>query len=98
MQLDTGNALLIGGGLCVLCVVGVGLFFGLQVFVSIFEIAGTLFETITGFISGGPTLWCGCIVVLLVLGSCAVVVALTATALQGCGTADATNLCTLFGR
>jgi hypothetical protein len=98
MQPDIGTVLTLGAGLCLLALVGVVLFFGLQIFATFFSAIGSLFDVVTGFVSGGPGLWCGCAVLLAVLGACAVFTSFTVTALQACGTPQATNLCSLFGR
>jgi hypothetical protein len=96
--LGNANPLLIGLGLCALCIVGVILLFSLQLLSSVFDIIGTVFELLFGAIGGEPTSCCGCITVI---GGCALVGGLIAVAnslLSTCGTPQATNWCNLLGR
>ncbi|MCA0453110.1 MAG: hypothetical protein LCI00_03960 [Chloroflexi bacterium] len=68
---DVGSLLLIGVGCAVLCVVGLLLFFGLQILgTSLHTIVG-LVELVSGIVNGGPLAWCGCITVLFI---CAIVI------------------------
>lgn len=96
--MDLNNPLLLGAGLCLLCVVGGALVFGAQIIASILEVFGTAVGVVGGFISGGPGLWCGCVFVLVLVGIGAVVAGLIVSTLQACGTPAATNFCSLFGR
>lgn len=98
LQIDLRMVFLAVCGLCGLCVIGVVLSFGLQVFGIVFEVLGTLIEFVTGFISGGPVAWCGCIFALLGLGGCALLISFVTSTLSACGTPQATNFCALFGR
>ena len=90
-----GTVLLIGGGLCLL---GVGLIVILHVFGSAFDIIGNLFQFIPDLLGGGPLSWCGCLIGLFVIGGCICTIALSASVLSTCGTAQAVRFCTLFGR
>lgn len=96
--LDPGTVLAVCGGLCLLCLVGNVLLFGLQILGLLFELVGNLFEVLFGFLNAGPVAWCGCIVLIGLLIGCGVLFSLVSTALSACGTPDATNICTLFGR
>jgi hypothetical protein len=84
--------------LCGALVVGaVLLFFGLQVIGSVFGAVGGLLGVFTDVISGGPLLWCGCLVLLAGLAICGVLAFGLFTLLSTCGTPQAVNICTLFG-
>ena len=50
-----------------------------------------------GVISGGPVVWCGCLLVMMVCGGCAFMTLALSTILPNCGTVQAVNLCRLFG-
>ena len=93
----TDNAILIVVGCALLCGVGILLFLGLQLLEFAGAIIGAIigiFELFLGVLGGGPVAWCGCLLVLLVIVSCAGIVFLLATS---CGTENAINLCSVFG-
>ncbi|HEX2905761.1 MAG TPA: hypothetical protein VHO69_02795 [Phototrophicaceae bacterium] len=87
---DPGALVLVGVGLVFLCVVALLLLFGLQV------VGSTLFNLIallTTLVSGGPMMWCGCLVLLLACGLCGGGVLLYAS----CNANPASmNFCLLF--
>ena len=82
----------------VMCVVGVGLFIALHFLGTIFGLLGGFLHLGIDIITGGPVTWCGCLVVLVVIFICGATVLLLGSAFSSCGTAQATNLCTLLGR
>ncbi len=99
MQLDQlfqGSSLpvLLGVGCCLLC--GVGLV--LTVLAPVFDLLGGIVEMVVGLFGVGPVPGCGCVVVVALVASVLVVAALTMSILSTCGTPNATNFCTLFGR
>lgn len=95
MIIDANTALLLGVGLCGLCVVGVVLLIGAQLLGIGFEIIGGILEFVFGVVGGNP---CGCIVIVGMLVVCGGGVYLIATTIAACGTPDATNFCSLIGR
>ncbi|MDZ4764916.1 MAG: hypothetical protein SGI73_10215 [Chloroflexota bacterium] len=95
MNIDGGTALLIGVGLCGLCVVGIVLSIGLQIFGVVFDLIGSVFQLVFGAAGGSP---CGCIVVIGALVVCGGVTWLVIAGLSACGTPAATNFCALIGR
>jgi hypothetical protein len=96
MSIDGASLpLLIGGG-CVLCVVVVVLFFGLQFAGTVVSLISGLVELVSGVFGGNGC--CGCIVLLGGLGVCGGLGYGVWSLLQRCGTPQAINLCSLFGR
>lgn len=96
-QLNGNTAVLLAVGLCALCLVGVLLAFGLQLITGIVAAITHLAALIGHFISGGPAVWCGC---LVAIGGCGVLVLLVwliTSSLATCST-NPTNFCALFGR
>lgn len=65
-NVDIGTLLLLGISCAVLCVVGLLLFFGLQILGTSLHTVVGLVELFGGIINGGPLAWCGCITVLFV--------------------------------
>jgi hypothetical protein len=90
-----GTVLLIGGGLCI---VGIVIIVILNFFGAALGIVGNLFEFVFDLLGGGPLSWCGCLIGLFVIGGCICTIALSASVLTTCGTAQAVRFCTLFGR
>jgi hypothetical protein len=95
-NIDTGTAVLLAVGCVLLCGVGFLLVFGLQ-------IIGTLLGTLTGFIevfihilAGGPVAWCGCGLLVMACGLCAVVTLMIANAIPNCET-NPIMFCRLLG-
>jgi hypothetical protein len=78
-----------------LCVVGMVLFFGMQMITGIFQAGVNLFATVIG---GGPVSWCGCLVVLILLIGCAGVSIWGVSVLTNCGTTQRIILCDWLGR
>ncbi len=89
---------LLGVGCCGLCVVGLIL----SAVAPIFDLIGGLLELIVNLVTGlfgvGPIPGCGCAVLIAVVGGVLLIGAFLAAVLSTCGTTDATNFCTLFGR
>jgi hypothetical protein len=103
MQLDQllqGNNIyvLLGACCCGLCVVGLALsilgpFVNIAVGIvgMILDLASTLFEL-------GPVPGCGCVIVAALVGAVLLAAAIMVSLTSTCGTPQATNFCTLFGR
>jgi hypothetical protein len=97
MTLDANTLLLIGGGACVLCVVGLILSVGLQLLGALFQLFGGIFELIFGIADGIASNPCGCVVLIGALLLCGGILYFVYTSLSACGTPQATNFCSLFG-
>ncbi len=96
-HIDGNTAILLGAGLCVLCLVLPILMSGLHFIGMILDLLTNVVGAVLNILAGGPASWCGC---LLVIGGCGMVVAvvwLIATGLSNCATYP-TNFCALFGR
>ena len=81
-----------------LCLLGVVLFFVLQLLGTTAGIFANLMQLLMQIISGGPVAWCGC---LFVAGSCMICILVViggSSMLSSCGTPNAVNFCALFGR
>ncbi len=48
-------------------------------------------------VTGGPVVWCGCLVLMMACGGCLLFTVILTTTLPQCGTANAVNLCRFFG-
>lgn len=97
-ELQSGNLLVIGLACCALAVIGTALLFGLQLITGLVSAIGALVDVIVGIVGGGPTAWCGCLLAVIGCGACAGGTVFMANLLAACGTPQATNFCTLFGR
>ncbi len=98
MNIDAGSAVLLVVGCAVLCVVGFILLQVLQFLGGILEFLGSFLAIFFDILSGGPVSWCGCLLGLVGLAGCCVVTLLILQSLSTCGTAQASNFCTLFGQ
>ncbi|NWG16626.1 MAG: hypothetical protein HXY41_08325 [Chloroflexi bacterium] len=87
---DVGSLLLISIVLVVLCVAGLLIFFGIQIIGT--TVVGVI-EMVMGVISGGPAVWCGCLVLLAVCGLCAGGALVVATCSSN---PSSMNFCLLF--
>lgn len=96
-NLDPGSILLIIGGGCGLCIVGIILLFVFQLLGGVIGAFGNFVELFTGVLTAGPLESCGCIFLLGGCGVCALLIALAASALGACET-NPTNFCALLGR
>ena len=93
------NLLVFGGLGCVaLCGIGIVLFFGMQAIGAAVGTFAGLFDIFGQILGGGPISWCGCAAVIVGIVACVGVVLLAGSALSTCGTPDAMNICTFFGR
>jgi hypothetical protein len=63
---NLGTPILLVVGCGVLCVIGLLLFFGLQILGTTMHTVAGLFQLVTGILNGGPIAWCGCLAVLFV--------------------------------
>jgi hypothetical protein len=68
-NIDPNTLLLIVGGCGLLCVVGVLLFFGLQIIGTGINAIFNLFGLVLQLINSGPVGWCGCLVILIACGA-----------------------------
>jgi hypothetical protein len=92
------NTLILVAGCCVALLVFGGIIgFVLQIFGFGFSIIANFIEFFFNILSGGPVAWCGCLVGLFACAGCGVLTLMVGSALQQCGTAQAVNLCRLFG-
>lgn len=65
-NVNVGTPVLLAVGCAVLCVIGLLLFFGLQILGTTLNTVTGLFQLVTGILNGGPVAWCGCLAVLFV--------------------------------
>ena len=81
----------------VIIIIGAVLGFVVNFFGSILGVIGSTFGLFTDFLAGGPIVWCGCVVGIVVLALCAIGIFAVGSLLSTCGTPEAINLCRLFG-
>ena len=92
-NVDIGTLLFISIGCVLLCVVGLLLFFGLQLLGTTLHTFVGLAQLFSGIVNGGPVAWCGCAFVLFM---CVIVVSVAVVAVT-CKTNPSTmNFCLLF--
>lgn len=92
------STLLMVLGCACLCVVGFMLVGGLQLVGGLLGTVSSLVEIVFDVLSGGPVSWCGCLVLIFVCVGGVGGAYLITQALATCGTPQAINLCSLFGR
>jgi hypothetical protein len=63
---NLGSPILLAVGCAVLCVVGLLLFFGLQILGTTLHTFLGLFQVAGGILNGGPIAWCGCLAVIFI--------------------------------
>ena len=89
-NIDIGTLLFLSIGAVFLCVIGLLLFFGLQL---LGTTANALFGFFATLVTGGPVVWCGCLVVLFIC----VFIAGGAILITTCNSnPSAMNFCLLF--
>lgn len=93
IDLSTLLVLTVGGVL--LCVVGVVLFFGIQIISSTLGLVINFFDLFGDILGGGPLSWCGCLLGLLICAGCAGVGLLAVTCSSNPGSM---NFCVFFPR
>jgi hypothetical protein len=96
-NIDVGTIILLGG----ICLIGVIILIAINILGGALGIVGDLIGAVTGLIggvTGNPISCCGCLALIGVIVVCGGAVLLISGTLSGCGTDQATNLCTLFGR
>jgi|FLYN01.1.fsa_nt_gi hypothetical protein len=94
-NVDLGTLLVLTVGAVLLCVVGIILFFGLQIISSTLGLVVNFFDLFADIIGGGPVSWCGCFLVMLVCAGCAGIGLLAVN----CSSNPASmNFCVLFAR
>jgi len=98
VQVNLGDLIPLALGLVCLCGLGILLLLGFQIIGGFLEIFTSVFELLFEVLSGGPVAWCGCLVLLFVCGGGTVLAVVLAQGLSSCGTPEAINFCTLFGR
>ncbi len=81
-----------------LCGAVILLVMGLQIISGVLDIIGGILGLGLDILGGGPLSWCGCLLLFVGLFACGGLVMLLAQALSTCGTAQAVNLCLIFGR
>lgn len=79
------------------CAVGIVGFFVLQFVGGVLDIVSGVMGLVFGVLGGGPVAWCGCALVLMLLCGCGFMVYAYVGIIPSCGTANAVNLCRLFG-
>jgi len=94
-NVDLSTLLILTVGGVLLCVVGVVLFFGLQILSSTLGMFVNFFELFTNILGGGPLSWCGCLLVLLVCAGCAGIALLAVSCNSNPGSM---NFCVFFAR
>jgi hypothetical protein len=62
-NIDVGTLLFLSIGAVFLCVIGLLLFFGLQILGTSLHAFFGIFATL---VTGGPVVWCGCLVVIFI--------------------------------
>ncbi len=90
-QIEPGSLLLIIAGLCALAVI----------VMVVLPLVGTLFDIIGvvgGLLTGDPSSCCGCAIFVALLSVCGLVAAFALSVLSSCGTSEAVNFCSFFGR
>lgn len=92
-NVDLGTLLLLTIGCVFLCVIGLLLFFGLQILGTGLNAFLGVFHLLESMINGGPGVWCGCLV--LVFG-CAIVLAVAYLAATCGSNPSSMNFCLLF--
>ncbi len=63
---NLGSPVLLAVGCAVLCVVGLLLFFGLQILGTGIHTVMGIVQIVGGIVNGGPIAWCGCLAVVFV--------------------------------
>jgi hypothetical protein len=96
-QIDLGTVVsLIGCGLS--CLTFAGILGTILHFLGTgIGLIASILHLVFSVVNGGPGVWCGCLVVMMVCGGCSVVTLAVVTILPSCGTAHAVNLCRFFG-
>ena len=69
--LQNANVLTLAVGCGVLCVVGLLLFFGLQILGTGLHTVVGIVQVLGGIVNGGPIAWCGCLAVIFVCAAVA---------------------------
>jgi hypothetical protein len=99
-QILQGNNVyvLLGVCCCGLCIIGVVLSVVMPFLDIVMGLAGMVIDFAGMLFQAGPVPGCGCVVVVAFVVAVLVVGLLMTSVLSGCGTPQATNFCTLFGR
>lgn len=94
VQIDSSSAVALVLGCGLLCVVGFVVLLVLQVITGLLDVVLSLVELAFNALTGDPLSCCGCLVVVMLCGSCA----LAALLLSGiCGTPGGPGVCRIFG-
>jgi hypothetical protein len=70
-NIDSGTLILLAVGCALLCVVGIVLFFGLQIISTAATTVLGFFNLILHLVNSGPAGWCGCLLVIFACAGCA---------------------------
>ena len=95
-HINPTTAILLGVGLCALCLVLPLLLSGLHVITAILSLFTHAIGALTHLVSGGPVAWCGCLVAIGVFGFVVMMVWLLSNAPASCAV-HPTNFCGLLG-
>lgn len=95
--MDTGQLILIGGGLALLCVVLFILGTVLQVLGTVFSLVGGLLELVVNLFNVGPIPGCGCVLVVGALGLCGLLIYAAINISATCSGPNPVNFCQFFG-
>lgn len=94
VQIDAGNAVVLALCCGLLCIVGFVVMLALQIVTGLLDAVLSVFQLAFGALTGDPLSCCGCLVVIVLCGACA----LAALFLSGiCGTPGAPGVCRVLG-
>lgn len=92
------NTLLLVLGCVCLCGLGFLLVTGIGIIGGFLDTIFSIFNVFFDILAGGPTSWCGCLVVIVLCAGGVGLALLMAQALSTCGTPQAINFCSILGR
>ncbi len=95
--MDTGQLILIGGGLALLCGVLFVLGTVLQALGVVFGLFGWLLEIVVNLFNIGPIPGCGCLLALGGLGLCGLIIYIVVNVSATCSGPNPVNFCMFFG-
>jgi hypothetical protein len=96
--MDTGQLILIGGGLALLCGVLFVLGTVLQALGVVFNLLGGLLELLVNLFNLGPVPGCGCVLAVGAIGLCGFMIYLAVNISATCSGSNPVNFCQFFGR
>jgi len=95
--MDTGQLILIGGGLTLLCGVLFVLGTALQAVGVVFNLLGSLLEIVVNLFNLGPVPGCGCVLALGAIGLCGLMIYIAVNVSATCSGPNPVNFCVFFG-